>query len=209
MKKILCSLLFITFLFSAKSQTIAQIKKVLDTTNNPIGFVKFVLKKKYFIDTVAVVTTGTFIGKADSLAYRGKLGKTYGPFKGENILVKILYKAPNIFYHIDHIVLDTATYTQSFATSLADTILAKIKSGRATFAGMASTYSADHSSAVKGGDLGWFVRGAMLPQLDEAIAKHKKGEIFTVWTPVGLHIVKIADDPKKDIGYALMLRVIL
>lgn len=209
MKKLLSTLLFTGILFAAKSQTLAQIKKILDTTSNPIGFVKFVLKKKFFIDTVAVVTTGTFMGKADSLAYKGKVGKVYGPFKGENILVKILYKAPNTFYHVNHIVLDTGTFSQRYATSLADTIIEKIKSGRATFASMASTFSADYISAVKGGDLGWFVRGVMLPQLDEAIASHKKGEIFTVWTAAGLHIVKIADAPKKDVGYALMLRVIL
>ena len=209
MKKIVFSFLFIGVVFAAKSQTLAQIKKVLDTTSNPIGFVKYVLKKKYFIDTVAVVTTSNFMGKADSLAYKGKVGKVYGPFKGENILVKILYKAPNTFYHVTHIVLDTSTYSQRFATSLADTIMAKLKSGRATFASMASTYSADYVSAIKGGDLGWFVRGVMLQQLDDAVIAHKKGEIFTVWTAAGLHIVKIADNPKKDVGYALMLRVIL
>ena len=74
---------------------------------------------------------------------------------------------------------------------------------------MASTYSSDNISAAKGGDLGWFVRGVMLPQLDDAIAAHKKGELFKVWTSAGLHIVKIADAPKKDIGYALMLRIIM
>lgn len=209
MKKIFFSILFFSILFSAKSQTIAQIKKVLDTTNNPVGFVKFVLKKKFFIDTIAVLSTGSFLGKADSLAYNGKVGKTYGPFKKENILVKILMKAPNTFYHVTHIVLDTAIYTPSFAEALADTIIAKIKDGRKTFADAASTYSADRGSSSKGGDLGWFVRGVMLPQLDKEMVKHKKGELFKVWTAAGLHIVSITDDPKKDTGYALLLRVIL
>jgi parvulin-like peptidyl-prolyl isomerase len=208
-KKLFLIVLFSGVVIAAKSQTLAQIKKVLDTTNNPIGFVKFVLKKKYFIDTIAVLSTRSFLGKADSLAYHGKTGKTYGPFKGENILVKILAKFPNTFYHVNHIVIDTGFYRTRFAEDLADTIIAKIKSGRSTFAAQASTYSADVPSAVKGGDLGWFVRGVMLPQLDEAMAKHKKGELFKVWTPAGLHIVKIADNPKKDIGYALLLRVIM
>ena len=209
MKKIVFCISFSCFLFSAKSQTIAQIKKVLDTTSNPIGFVKFVLKKKFFIDTIAVLSTGSFLGKADSLAYNGKVGKTYGPFKKENILVKILMKAPNTFYHVTHIVLDTAIYTPVFAEALADTLIAKIKDGRKTFADAASTYSADPGSSSKGGDLGWFVRGVMLPQLDKEMVKHKKGELFKVWTAAGLHIVSITDDPKKDTGYALLLRVIL
>ena len=74
---------------------------------------------------------------------------------------------------------------------------------------MARTYSNDNVSSNKGGDLGWFIRGAMLPQLDAAIAAHKKGEIFKVWTAAGLHVVTINDNPKKDNGFALLLRVFL
>jgi len=208
-KKLFCIFLFSVTAIAAQSQTIAQIKNILDTTSNPVGFVKFVLKKKFFIDTVAVLSSNSFLGKADSLAYNGKTGKTYGPFKGENILVKILTKVPNTFYHVNHIVLDTSTFTQRYAEQLANDIIRKIESGTETFATMASTYSSDFSSARKGGDLGWFVRGVMLPQLDEALTTHKKGTLFKVWTAAGLHIVKIADNPKKDTGYALLLRVIL
>ena len=208
-KKLLLAFLFTGSLFYAKSQTLAEIKKVLDTTSNPIGFVKYVLKKKYFIDTITVVSTVQFLGKADSLAYHGKIGKVYGPFKKENILVKILMKAPNTFYHINHILLDTTVFIPSLAESLADTIIAKIKSGTSTFAAQASIYSADYGSARKGGDLGWFIKGVMLPQLDKELVKRKKGELFKVWSEAGLHIVSIADNPKEDTGYALLLRVIL
>ncbi|HAO46136.1 MAG TPA: hypothetical protein DCQ97_04365 [Chitinophagaceae bacterium] len=197
------------FAFTAKSQTIAQMKAVLDTTSNPIGFVKYVLKKKYYIDTVTVVSTAQFLGKADSLAYHGKTGKTYGPFKKEKILVKVLTKAPNTFYHVNHILIDTAVFDSAFAESLADTIMAKIKAGTTTFAAQAGVYSADHVSAAKGGDLGWFIKGVMLPQLDKELNKRKKGEMFKVWSESGLHIVRIADNPKEDTGFALLLRVIL
>ena len=209
MKKICLLLIFIGFLFSAKSQSIAEIKKILDTTQNPIGFVKYILRKKYFIDTITVVSTAQFRGKADSLAYHGKVGKTYGPFKKDNILVKILMKAPNTFYHINHILIDTAVFDKGFAESLADSIVAKIKNKTSTFAAQASIYSADYESSAKGGDLGWFIKGVMLPQLDKEMVKHKKGDLFKVWSAEGLHIVSIADNPKEDTGYALLLRVIL
>lgn len=209
MKKLILFFFFTGFLFSVQGQTIAQIKKILDTTNNPIGFVKYVLKKKYFIDTVTVVSTQQFMGKADSLAYHGKVGKTYGPFKKENILVKILVKAPNTFYHIKHILLDTTVFDRSFAEIKADEIIGKINSGASTFATQASIYSADIESSPKGGDLGWFIQGVMLPQLDKEMVKHKKGDLFKVWSTSGLHIVSIADNPKEDTGYALLLRVIL
>ena len=209
MKKIFLLFFFFCLFIAAKSQTVAQIKKILDTTQNPVGFVKYVLKKKYFIDTVTVVSTQQFMGKADSLAYHGKVGKTYGPFKKENILVKILVKAPNTFYHIKHILIDTSVFEKSFAESLASNIIWKIENKTSTFSEQAGIYSADYESSAKGGDLGWFIQGVMLPQLDKEMVKHKKGDLFTVWSPSGLHVVTVADNPKEDTGYALLLRVIL
>lgn len=209
MKKIIVLILFCVSIFSAKSQSVAQIKKILDTTANPVGYVKYVLKKKFYIDTVAVYSTDQFLGKADSIAYKGKIGKVYGPFKKDNILVKVLSKAPNTFYHIKHILLDTSVFDKSFAESLADTIIKRISNGNSTFEAQAGIYSGDYQSASKGGDLGWFVKGVMLPQLDKEMVKHKKGDLFKVWSPSGLHIVSIADNPKEDTGFALLLRVVL
>ena len=192
-----------------KSQSVSQIKKELDTTRDPIGYVKYKLKKKYKIDTVTVVSTTSFLGLPDSLAYHGKIGKVYGPFKGGNYLIKVLAKVPNTFYHVSHILIDTSAFSRKFADSLAGNIIKKIKTDSSSFESMARTYSADNASAYKGGDLGWFIRGVMLPQLDEAIAAHKKGDVFKVWTKAGLHVVTIKDNPKKDNGFALLLRVFL
>lgn len=211
MKKIIFLLLFAGSCLTglAQKQSLAEIKKELETTPDPIGYVKYKLKKKYFIDSVSVVSTMTFMGKADSLAYKGKIGKVYGPFPKDNILVKILAKAPNTFYHVKHILLDTTIYRPSFAEKLADTIIQRIKSGTSTFDKQAGIYSNDYISSPQGGDLGWFVRGVMLKQMDRELPKRKKGEIFKVWTAAGLHIILIADNPKEDTGYALLLRVIL
>lgn len=193
----------------ARSQSVTQIKKELDTTSDPIGYVKYKLKKRYKIDTVTIISTTSFVSTADSLAYKGKIGKVYGPFKGSNFLIKVLAKVPNTFYHVSHILIDTSAFSRKFADSLANNIIKKIKANSSSFETMARTYSADNATAIKGGDLGWFIRGAMLPQLDDAIAAHKKGEIFKVWTPAGLHVVTITDNPKKDHGFALLLRVFL
>ena len=104
MKKLISTILFAILFISAKSQTLAQIKKELDTTSNPIGYVKYKLKKKYKIDTIAVISSTSFMGLADSIAYKGKVGKVYGPFKGNNILIKILAKVPNTFYQGRHLL---------------------------------------------------------------------------------------------------------
>lgn len=209
MKKLFVTIVLVLLTTIIYAQSISQIKKELETTPDPIGYVKFKLKKKYKIDSIVVVSTANFMGIADSLTYHGKVGKVYGPFKKANYIIKILFKAPNTFYHVQHIVLDTAVYSKKFAETLADSMIYKINNKIETFAKMASTYSADNQSAIKGGDLGWFVKGIMLPQLDAELTKRKKGELFKVWTQAGLHVVRIVDNPKKDTGYGLLLRVIL
>ncbi len=209
MKHLLSFIVFTLLACQVKSQTISQIKKELDTTRDPIGYVKYKLKKKYKIDTVTVLSSTSFMGLADSLAYNGKVGKVYGPYKKGNYLIKVLAKVPNTFYHVSHILIDTATFKPAFADSLADNMIKRIESDSTSFKSMARTYSADNGSSSLGGDLGWFIRGAMLPQLDKAIASHKKGDIFKVWTAAGLHVVTITDNPKKDNGFALLLRVFL
>jgi hypothetical protein len=209
--KIIIALALLSISFTGFSQSIAQLKKDLETTPDIVKYIKFQLHKKYKIDTIDVVSTTSFMGTPDSLAYYGKEGKVYGPFKGKenSYLIKILGKAPNTFYHVSHILLDTSIFQPRFADSLAKTIIAKINSGASTFQSMASTYSSDNISSAKGGDLGWLCLSAMLPPLSGSISRHKKGDIFKVWTQGGLHIVTIDDDPKKDTGYALMLKVIL
>ena len=195
--------------FTLNAQSVAQIKAALTTAANPFEYVQDKLHKKFKVDTISIYSTSSFIGLADSIAYKGKVGQVYGPFKGNKILIKVLAKLPNTFYNVNHIVLDTALYSSVFADSLANTIINKIQKKTSSFADMALTYSADNISAAKGGNLGWFARGAMLQAMDKEIAKHKKGDLFKVWTPTGLHIVSITDNPKKDHGFVLLLRVFL
>ncbi len=47
-------------------------------------------------------------------------------------------------------------------------------------------------SASKGGDLGWFKRGVMVPAFDKAVFSMKAGETSgVVQTPFGLHIIRV------------------
>jgi len=208
--KIIISFVLLSFSFTTYSQSVEEMKKGLEAPDF-IHYLKFTLKKQYKVDTINIFSTTSFQGTPDSLAYFGKVGKVYGPYKGRhnNYLVKILQKAPNSFYHISHIILDTSVFHAKFADSLANKIIVQIRSGAATFEAMAGTYSSDNATAAKGGDLGWLCLDGMLPQLTNAISRHKKGDVFKVWTETGLHIVTITDGPKQDTGFALMLKIVL
>ncbi len=74
--------------------------------------------------------------------------------------------------------------------SEAQDILAQLKKG-ASFEDLAKKYSKD-ASAAKGGDLGWFSKGAMVPEFEKAAFSLKTGEVSNVVkTPYGFHIIKV------------------
>lgn len=205
---LLTALLFFSVAFSqGNTARINQMKAELEKSKDPIALAKK-WKKKYRIDTVSVISPGKFMGIADSLAYTGKIAKAYGPFPNDSILVIIAVKAPNLFYHAAHILFDTIAFRKKVATTMADNFIKKIKSGQAKFEDLARTYNIDGSGA-NSGDFGLLPRGILLPELDKEIIKRKKGDIFKVISRNGVHIVKIVENPKKDTGFAIMLRIFL
>jgi hypothetical protein len=210
MKNIAGLIIFLIFSFTGFTQakTMSQLKADIEKSGNSPLYVKDVLKKKFKLDTVPILRTSNFRGLPDSLAYHGKVGKVYGPYEKGKILVQILAKAPNTFNHVGQIFLDISVFTRHFADSLADNIISRIEAHTATFEDMAQTYSMGGEAATKG-DLGWIARGGMIPQIEEELNKRKKGDVFKVWTPNGVHIIRKTDDPKEDAGYALMMRIFL
>ena len=74
---------------------------------------------------------------------------------------------------------------------LAEKVLAKAKAGE-DFAALARKYSDDTGSAAKGGDLGSFGRGTMVPEFEQTAFSMNPGEISElIETTFGLHIIKV------------------
>lgn len=71
--------------------------------------------------------------------------------------------------------------------------LKKARSG-SDFAALAHEYSQDPGSAQRGGDLGYFAKGSMVPAFDKAAFAMKVGAISDlVETDFGYHIIKVTD----------------
>ena len=209
MKKIIIFYLLSCLAFAATAQkkTMAQVKMELEKSTNPPLYVKEVMKKKFILDTVSVLRTDQFMGLPDSLAYRGKIRKVYGPYNDGKILIQILAKLPNTFNRVSQIFIDTTVFTRRKADSLANDILARINNGSASFEDMAAVWSMGGESVTRG-DIGWIAVGALVPEMERELRKRKKGEVFKVWTKTGVHIVRKTGS-KQDTGFALMMRVLL
>ncbi|MBI4847801.1 MAG: peptidylprolyl isomerase [Nitrospirae bacterium] len=89
-----------------------------------------------------------------------------------------------------HILVDTE--------DLAKKTFARIKKGE-RFADLAKSLSKDTGSAQKGGDLGYFAHGQMVPEFEQAVLKLKPGEVSEpVKTRFGYHIIQLTDIKKGE-----------
>ena len=84
---------------------------------------------------------------------------------------------------------------------IAQDILQKAKDGE-DFAQLAKDYSEDEGSAPNGGDLGFFKKGVMVPEFENAAFGLEKGQMSElVQSQFGYHIIKVYDKIDETPGF--------
>jgi parvulin-like peptidyl-prolyl isomerase len=82
------------------------------------------------------------------------------------------------------------TRTKDDAKKLAEEVAAKAKKPGADFAALADEYTEDPSGKGRGGKLGTFTRGRMVPEFEQATFALEPGGVSgVVETPFGFHII--------------------
>ena len=112
-------------------------------------------------------------------------------------MAQTVYKAKSDRFKVDeqirvrHILISPTTPN---AREKIDEVVKKLASG-AEFAALAKEVSADPGSAAKGGDLGFFAKGRMLPEFETAaFALKKKGDLSgVVETKFGFHVLQLEE----------------
>lgn len=132
--------------------------------------------------------------KLDSIMFNAANGFVYGPYVSGNS-----YKIAKLVdsrigpdsVKARHILLNPATSGGiDKAVAKADSLKKVIQGGK-SFADLAKVFSEDKQSAEKGGELGTFGRGAMIPAFEDAVFNGKAGDYKIVTSQYGVHLIEI------------------
>lgn len=146
---------------------------------------------------------GTLEPKLDTLMFNAAKGFVYGPYvsNGSYKIAK-LSDVKTTFDSVKtrHILINPQTEGGiEKAIAKADSIKKLIQGGK-SFTELATTFSSDRGSAVKGGDIPAFdVNGAMTgqgqitPEYTNAAFKAKKGDLIVVTSQFGVHLIQVED----------------
>ncbi|MCK5782723.1 MAG: peptidylprolyl isomerase [Flavobacteriales bacterium] len=155
----------------------------------------------------------------EEFAFNAKVGDLFGPYKdGETFKVSKLVDVKEMPDSVkaSHILISfvgannaspDVVRTDAQAKAVADSLASVLNNKKkADFAGLAKEFS-NGPTAEKGGDLGWFTYGRMVPEFNSFAFNNKKGEIGVVKTVFGYHVVKIED--QKNNGKAVKIATIV
>jgi peptidyl-prolyl cis-trans isomerase D len=123
--------------------------------------------------------------------------RTYYEQNAQRLAAKEERKASHILIAVTK---DAAADVREKAKAEAQALLVRVRAKPESFGELARKNSQDSGSAAQGGDLGFFAKGAMVKQFEDAVFALKKGEISgIVESDFGYHIIKLADvkEPKQ------------
>ncbi len=129
----------------------------------------------------------------------------YGPFNMEG---KITYlrlddkrQGENEAVNASHILIKFDSNKDS-ARKVARNISKRARSGE-DFSTLAKEFSLDKGSALNGGDLGWFTKGSMVQEFEDAAFALGIGEVSkVVESDFGFHIVKLINKSSSEYKYS-------
>lgn len=190
------------------AQWMTDRKDEFSTTENMTSFMRLNSDVSYAND---YVKNETVASNLQSFVKEGKEGDVYGPYKEGNSwkLAKIVdFKQLPDSVKARHILVSVRNQADFVkGQHLIDSLKTAIEARKITFAQAAKKFSQDPGSAAKGGDLGWFRKGQMVPQF-EAAAFSGKTELQVVQSQFGLHLIEVLKRGKttEHVNLAVLVR---
>jgi len=187
-------------------------RKDSDLVFNDLQYIKSNFEKEdtadfqYYVDIYSTVpyskdtlALSAFSSNAADSIVNAKVGDVIGPVLAQDgaVLYHLLgvIKNDEEFARASHILINQSSEDSNLVE--ANRIYDELIAG-ADFEQMAISESGDPGSGARGGDLGWFGKGAMVKEFENAVFNGKIGEVQKpVKSSFGYHIIKVTDRSNK------------
>jgi peptidyl-prolyl cis-trans isomerase D len=169
-----------------------------------VDFMQLVSTYSDRVDSGAYFRHGELSPVVESQVFAAKVGDVVGPIldNGTYRLFKVLGErtSKTEYVRASHILLPVEGSGDTMAVKRQAEEIAREAKGGKDFAQLAREYSKDQSNAARGGDLGWFTHGRMVPSFEAAVFKARVGEVVgPVRTPYGWHIIKVTGRDNREL----------
>ena len=138
---------------------------------------------------------------AFSLLVDNNVGTVIGPYKSNpstyriSKLVDVQMRPDSV--EARHILISPSQeITIDSAKSIIFDLKRQVENGK-DFGSLAQSRSDDKNSAIMGGELGWFVEGAMLEQFNEVCFTSLRNELKVVETQYGVHLIQVMNKSRS------------
>ena len=180
-------------------KNLVNVKNTL--SNDTLGFTQLVSiysELPYSKDTVSV---SSLTSEVVTAFRKASVGEVVGPYATQQGYTLFRYNGSvpsnEVFVKASHILINQYGSDEKNLEE-ANKLYYKLVAG-ANFADLAKEFSKDPGSAVKGGDLGYFSKGMMVKEFEDASFSGKVGEVQKpVKTNYGYHIIKITDRADRN-----------
>lgn len=185
---------------------LAEMKDIVKRTNSGADFLD--LAKTYSETPISETyfKRGELSEPRNTAVFGAKAGDLIGPtLEGDGYhLIKVLdiRAGKDDYINARHILVNIENNDSVAALKTAKDLYARAKRGE-DFSALAKKYSKDAGSGARGGDLGWFGKGRMVKQFDEAAFKARTGQIIgPVRTQFGYHIIQVVARDNREVKIA-------
>jgi peptidyl-prolyl cis-trans isomerase D len=202
---------YVLFRFVPSPEDTIEVMQELEYVKEEIergeDFLKLVEESSHTPFTDAFFKPGELSPAKEAVVFSANTGDIIGPIKDTDglHLIKIIDQRTgrDEFVRAQHILLQFGEGIDSTAVrEQANELLGRLRDGE-EFDDLAREYSADPGSAQRGGDLGWFGRGRMVPSFERASFNARIGEIVgPVESQFGLHIIRVNDRTSREVKIA-------
>lgn len=159
------------------SQTEKEARKVLEEINSLDQIDSFKIKyPDWWIDLDKTPSIDSIQFSHIVNAKIGAIVKKQYNRNAPTFLLKVLERRDEELCNVKYIYLDGSKLTKKVIDSLRTTMIEKYKNGT-DFSDLVNEYTMDGNET---GNTGWFYKGMMVDEFDDAVRFRSKGEIFTV-----------------------------